>query len=267
MRRGLYITAAAVAAVSLLAFVVLGRVVSTRGAPILLDVYATGILFALRSPVAGRVFLGATYAGGPWSIAALAALAALVLLRREQRALAFLIAAGPAAGLLIDPIVKHLYVRVRPPVYGALIPSPESLSYPSGHAFSSLVFLALVAFVCIRLTRRTSLRVAVFGACAIGALTVGLSRVYLGVHWMTDVLGGWALASAWLAVLWGFFSAWNDRSAARRGPPGPTGPTEPTGPPGAIGAAGPAEPYASSRSMSRQPSSTTSPVVAASRSL
>lgn len=217
MRRGHYITAAAAAAASLLTFMALGRVVSTAGAPILLDVYATAILFALRSPVAGRVFLAATYAGGPWSIGALAAFAALVLLRRGQRALAVLIAVGPAAGLLIDPVIKHLYVRVRPPVYGALIPSPGSLSYPSGHAFSSLVFLALVVFACMRLTRRTTLRVAVFVACAIGALMVGLSRVYLGVHWMTDVLGGWALASAWLAVLWGSFTAWSDWSAPRRG--------------------------------------------------
>lgn len=207
MRRGHYIMAAAVAAVSLLAFVLLGRAVATAGAPTLLDVYATGILFALRSPVAGRVFLGATYAGGPWSIAGLAAVSALVLLRRRERSLALLIAAGLAAGLLIDPVFKHLYVRVRPPVYVALIPSPESLSYPSGHAFSSLVFLALVVFVCMRLTSRTGARVGVVGACALGALLVGLSRVYLGVHWMTDVLGGWALASAWVAVLLGSFAA------------------------------------------------------------
>jgi undecaprenyl-diphosphatase len=217
MRRGLYITAAAVAAVSLLSFVALGRVVSTAGAPILLDVYATAVLFALRSPVAGRVFLAATYAGGPWSIAALAAFAALVLLRRGQRSLALLIAVGPAAGLLVDPVIKHLFVRVRPPVYGALIRSPESLSYPSGHAFSSLVFLALAAFVCMRLARRhPGVWVAVSGACALGALMVGLSRVYLGVHWMSDVIGGWALATAWVAVLLGSFTALSDAVRERR---------------------------------------------------
>ena len=71
---------------------------------------------------------------------------------------------------------------------------------PSGHALGSIVVLGVLAAVVLLATHRTLLRVAAMAAAALGVLTIGVSRLYLGVHWLTDVVTGWFLGGAWLAV-------------------------------------------------------------------
>jgi undecaprenyl-diphosphatase len=71
---------------------------------------------------------------------------------------------------------------------------------PSGHALGSIVVLGVLAAVVLLATHRTLLRVAAVAAAALGVLTIGVSRLYLGVHWLTDVVTGWFLGGAWLAV-------------------------------------------------------------------
>jgi membrane-associated phospholipid phosphatase len=71
---------------------------------------------------------------------------------------------------------------------------------PSGHALGSIVVLGVLAAVVVLATRRTLLRVAAVAVAALGVLTIGVSRLYLGVHWLTDVVTGWFLGGAWLAV-------------------------------------------------------------------
>ena len=71
---------------------------------------------------------------------------------------------------------------------------------PSGHALGSIVVLGVLAAVVVLATRHTLLRVAAVATAALGVLTIGLSRLYLGVHWLTDVVTGWFLGGAWLAV-------------------------------------------------------------------
>jgi membrane-associated phospholipid phosphatase len=108
------------------------------------------------------------------------------------------IALGGSA--VLTYLVKALIARQRPPVEDVLGVVDHNFAFPSGHTLNSAVFLAVLCWL-LR-GRFTGTRRAVGAALAgSAALGVGLSRVYLGYHWMTDVLAAWAIAVGWLALL------------------------------------------------------------------
>lgn len=123
----------------------------------------------------------------------LAAIGFLAIARRPRAALAVGIAI--ATGIVLSTLLKLGYDRPRPELvpYGARV---YTASFPSGHSMmSAVVYLTLAALLARVLTRRR-LRVYVIGLGIAVTLLVGVSRVYLGVHWPTDVLGGWTLGAA-----------------------------------------------------------------------
>jgi undecaprenyl-diphosphatase len=108
-------------------------------------------------------------------------------------------AAATLAGihLVVTPLLKEAFDRPRPD-QGSPIPLPSSDSFPSGHASGSVVTFALVAMFCVE--RRPGRRRLLWGLAAAFALGSGVSRVVLNVHFVTDVLAGFALGLAWLAA-------------------------------------------------------------------
>lgn len=121
-------------------------------------------------------------------------------------------------GWLASQTLKSLYARPRPD----LVPQLDlvhTASFPSGHAMmTTLVYLTL-ATVIARVADSTAVRVYVFAAAIVISVLVGLTRVYLGVHWPSDVLAGWALGAAWAALSWLVASAlrFRRRQLRRRG--------------------------------------------------
>ena len=114
---------------------------------------------------------------------------------------AILLAIAAAGSLLMTVVGKHLVGRVRPPQDLAVPPYETSPSFPSGHTLNSWVLWILIGYlVAVRTTSRRLTVLAPLLAVLL-ALAMGLSRVYLGHHWLTDVLVGWTLGTAWLAVL------------------------------------------------------------------
>jgi membrane-associated phospholipid phosphatase len=110
-------------------------------------------------------------------------------------------AVAVAGSLLMTTVGKSVIGRVRPPTVDAVPPFESSPSFPSGHSLNALVVSGVVAYlVCLRLRRRAA-RVAVVAGAALFAVAMGLSRVYLGHHWLTDVLVAWALGLGWLAAV------------------------------------------------------------------
>ncbi len=132
--------------------------------------------------------------------------------RRWREALALLLASG--GGLVITTVLKDLFQRDRPP---AILHAVRAInaSFPSGHAaLSATVFLTLGALIAHFAERRRG-RVYALAAAVILSLVVGCSRVYLGVHWPTDVLAGWCVGAAWALLWWGAAIAW-ERITHRR---------------------------------------------------
>ncbi len=129
----------------------------------------------------------------------LAVLAYLVLVRKRQTAL--MVAVSVAGGAILSSALKWGIGRPRPD----LVPHGMDVytaSFPSGHStMSAVVYLTLGALLARSQPRQ---RVKVFLLAMAAGLTVivGVSRVYLGVHWPTDVLGGWALGASWACLCW-----------------------------------------------------------------
>jgi undecaprenyl-diphosphatase len=135
----------------------------------------------------------------------------LFLTRRRISALLVALSIGSAA--LLVGTLKAFFGRARPDASFAELVQ-HGLSFPSGHAsMSAVVFLTLGALVAGTHARVVE-RLYILATAAVLALGVGVSRVALGVHWATDVLGGWAFGTAW-AVFWLLVAAhWPDRPRA-----------------------------------------------------
>jgi membrane-associated phospholipid phosphatase len=137
------------------------------------------------------------------TLACIVAVIALVLLRKRREG-AFVAACGIAAGLL-STALKLVFQRTRPEAAaGYLIDLPSSFSFPSGHAMGSASVagsLAIVAFAKLRSPWRWLALVAAF----LYIVGVGVSRVYLGVHFASDVLGGQLASAAVVAAMTGWF--------------------------------------------------------------
>ncbi|MDB5856250.1 MAG: phosphoesterase PA-phosphatase related protein [Herminiimonas sp.] len=140
--------------------------------------------------------LAFSWAGSAYSLVPLNVLIfAFLVLKRRRGAAAFwlLVVAGAA---LLNLIAKHAFLRTRPTLWSSI--SPEiTYSFPSGHAMNTMaVVVALTVLLWNTSWRKVTLAT---GACFV--LLVGLSRMYLGVHYPSDILAGWAASCFWVLGL------------------------------------------------------------------
>lgn len=133
------------------------------------------------------------------------ALVLLLTLRRHFREATFAAFALAGSGLL-NVAVKHVFARERPALWEPIV-AEATYSFPSGHAMGS----ATLACVLVLLAWRTRWRWPVLVVAAAFAFAVGLSRVYLGVHYPSDILAGWAAAAAWSAAVFLIVFRWRRR--------------------------------------------------------
>lgn len=154
-------------------------------------------LHRFASEPADRVFTAATWLGEPRVLLPVFVLVALAMaglgLYRDGLITAAL---GVFAGTLAVAL-KHVVFRARPPFWRTIEPS-DPYSFPSGHAVLSLVFYGWLAYLCAG--ESIPGRGGAFAAAALLIAAIGISRVYLGLHWPSDVLASWAIGAAILAV-------------------------------------------------------------------
>jgi undecaprenyl-diphosphatase len=140
-----------------------------------------------------------TVLGGTTVLTLVTMLAAFYLVARRKFALAMFLAAAIGAGSALNAVLKNLFLRDRPDLVPHLV-EVTSASFPSGHAMNSaMVYLTLAALL-VSVERSWRVRVYIMSAALFLVIAIGTSRVYLGVHWPSDVLAGWSAGAAW-AVL------------------------------------------------------------------
>ena len=133
--------------------------------------------------------------GSPIGVSVAIALALLVLRRRNAAVVAIGV---PLAAFLSSELLKLLFHHARP--LRALIPLPSSYSFPSGHATAAAAtYLTLGLLLADRLTGATAKRLCIAASVLI-ALAIAWSRVYLGVHYVSDVVAGLVLGTVWALV-------------------------------------------------------------------
>jgi membrane-associated phospholipid phosphatase len=199
------------AAVALALFSWLGREI-ILGVTLPLDDLLRDWVHALATPQLTKVMIAASLYGGPGWLVPLGVGLAIAFLVRGWRRGALLIVVTMAGTGLLDTVLKLSFGRTRPEAFFDY-PLPLSHSFPSGHAFFSASLLGGFAVLISGRIRSQVLR-ALLWVVTIGLiLLIGFSRVYLGVHYPSDVFAGYAAAVVWVTAV-----ALGDRLASRRRP-------------------------------------------------
>ena len=160
--------------------------------------FDTQILLAIRqihTPILDQLMVLVTHLGEPFVLMVVACGLGVILLFQKSRleALTLLVASSGALGLNIW--LKELFARSRPALWEQIL-DVRFYSFPSGHAMMSLVVYGILAYGLVLRFRHQQTLIALASIILIAA--IGFSRLYIGVHWPTDVLGGYAAGLVWL---------------------------------------------------------------------
>jgi len=151
----------------------------------------------VRQPAVTVILLAATSIGGAAGLATLVSAVTALLLARRERASAIFVVVTAGVGALLNLGLKLIFARARPDLASA-IAEARWYSFPSGHAMSSFITFGALAYLVLRQPWRWVARSAGLAVAMTMVLLVGLSRVYLGVHWASDIAGGWSAGTVWL---------------------------------------------------------------------
>lgn len=173
--------------------------------------FDTEILLAFRQPGQPGVPIGPLWLEGAMrDITSLGSSAVLVLITAatfvyflliRRPATALLIFVAVAGGQVLSSLLKVGIDRPRPELVSHLV-SETSLSFPSGHAMLSAVTYLTLGSLASRFLNGQTTKIYVLSLAVLTTLLVGISRVYLGVHWPSDVLAGWCAGFAWAMLCW-----------------------------------------------------------------
>lgn len=165
--------------------------------PIAFDTDILLWIYSQATPFYNRLFLIITTIGNLSVIVPITLLIVGLLLYKEQSKKAFIVFTSVAGALCANMILKLLFQRERPDLWNTLI-TETTYSFPSGHALiSTALILSLVA-----ITWRTRARWPVLVLGSIFIALIGISRVYLGVHYPSDVIAGWCIGLIWVVIVY-----------------------------------------------------------------
>jgi membrane-associated phospholipid phosphatase len=180
-------------------FIVIAQEVGGGGEVVAFDLAFARALQRTTTPFAERVFTIISLLGRLEALATVTVVVAIVLLRDGQKLLAGAWVAANAGGALLNLALKNVFERTRPEFADAAL-AASSWSFPSGHAMGTFVMCGLGSYLLLR--DRPSWPVAAFviATSLAWCLVMGFSRLYLGVHFASDVVAGAIGGAAWVAV-------------------------------------------------------------------
>lgn len=156
-----------------------------------------------------------TALGGPTILGlTVAAVVGYLLLHGLYRNAAFVFLAS-VGGWLLNDFLKEIFARPRPQVVPHLR-QVMSLSFPSGHALTSAAIFLTLGALLMRVAERRFVKFYIMSVAVLATLLVGATRVYLGVHYPTDVLAGWLIGSSWALFCWLLERSLERRAGLRR---------------------------------------------------
>jgi len=181
----------------------------------IIDIRVAKWFHAHATPLLTQCMLLITHLHGPIAISILMALAVLYLAWKcDWYWLVCLVVTVPS-GMLLNVLMKYAFHRARPSFDNPLF-ALSSYSFPSGHAAGATLFYGVLAAMLVSKIDAWRLRVIIVLTALALILLVGLSRIYLGAHYLSDVLGGFAEAMAWLTLcLLGIHTYWQHRAVVQ----------------------------------------------------
>lgn len=157
---------------------------------------------SLRTGLNEQIATAFTHLGGTIGMTIIATVLTLLLAWRAKSWFPLLMMVIAAAGsLTMTTVGKGMIGRERPPTSEAVPPFESSFSFPSGHTLNSTVLMGMLAYLLFLQVHRRLVQVLGIVVAVVWSIAMGASRVFLGHHWLTDVLVAYCLGLAWLAVL------------------------------------------------------------------
>ncbi len=191
-----------------------------------IDMAVSRSVVAHRSDTLSAIFGWATFLGSVWFLAPATVLVVALLALRRRFAAATLVGGAMTGSWILTSTLKNTVGRGRPDPSDVIGAINTGFAFPSGHTLNSAVFIGIISGLLITMSGVHRARVAVPVVAIPLAVLIGFSRIYLGYHWLSDVLGGWAVASGVLAVCWMLAVWWQGArqpSSGRDSPVGHTG--------------------------------------------
>ncbi len=174
----------------------------------------TAVLYSINAqstPGLDSFFVVITQLGGVVFVTATTLLLVIGFMYRKMNSSALFIASAVGGAALLGLLLKAVFERSRPDLWQWII-HETNFSFPSGHSVAS----AALAMAIVALLWHTKWRVIAMVVAVGYILLIGLSRLYLGVHFPTDILGGWLFATAWVALVLLVINAYNAKTTNKR---------------------------------------------------
>ena len=152
------------------------------------------------TPTLTKVMRGLSWIGSPFVLTPAVALAAGLLWWRGLKDDAVLVAAAALGGVALDEVMKLHFKRLRPEVPWAFV-HEHSFSFPSGHSVLAIVMYGVIVYKTQDKLRSKWARAALMVGAFLMVVGIGVSRVYLGVHYPSDVAGGYFVGAVWLGAV------------------------------------------------------------------
>jgi undecaprenyl-diphosphatase len=195
----LHLTLGLVAAAAVAVFATLAEEALAGGELAAFDLAFARALHDARTPEWQRAFAVVSWFGTREALATATVAAAVVLLLRRQPLLAFGSTAAQAGGGLLNRALKEAFERTRPEFADPML-AASSWSFPSGHAMGTFILFGMGCYLLLRGIRSPTMAAVVMTASAAWCVVMAFSRLYLGVHYASDVIAGLLAGVAWLAV-------------------------------------------------------------------
>lgn len=141
-----------------------------------------------------------TYLGNWQTIIGLGIIISIILMASRQKKMVLFLVGGTAAGELFYALLKNIIQRARPDSGIALI-TQNGYSFPSGHAFVPLIFYGMIGYYFFKKSKNLPSKIISIAAPITLILLIGFSRVFLGVHWASDIFAGWIFGAIFLYIL------------------------------------------------------------------